>query len=229
MSDLEHVAADLQKQMASIPGIINLDNPIGVANTELALTIDYDKAALSGVDINNLDNTIQTALAGTFIGQFNDSNGENYPILVRRPKSDLGGLADISIVNQQGQSIPLGQFVETKLQKGRTDFFHYQKLRMARVSADAAQGHSVQDLTAKVVNYLESVQLPAGMYYILGGEEESRQESFAGLSQIMLITAIGIFAILVLQFKSFLQPLVIFTSIPFAMAGSVLEIGRAHV
>ena len=222
LADLERVAADVQAEMASISGVINLDNPIGVANTELALTIDYDKAALSGININDLDNTIQTALSGTFIGQFNDSNGENYPILVRRPKSDLDGLKDITIVNQQGQSIPISQFVETKLKKGRTDFFHYQKLRMARVSADVAQGHSVQDLTAKVVDYLENYQLPAGMYYILGGEEESRQESFAGLSQIMLITAIGIFAILVLQFKSFLQPLVIFTSIPFAITGSVL-------
>lgn len=222
LADLERVAADVQAEMASISGVINLDNPIGVANTELALTIDYDKAALSGININDLDNTIQTALSGTFIGQFNDSNGENYPILVRRPKSDLDGLKDITIVNQQGQSIPISQFVETKLKKGRTDFFHYQKLRMARVSADAAQGYSVQELTAKVVNYLEAYQLPAGMYYILGGEEESRQESFAGLSQIMLITAIGIFAILVLQFKSFLQPLVIFTSIPFAITGSVL-------
>ena len=93
---------------------------------------------------------------------------------------------------------------------------------MARVSADAAQGYSVQEITSEVVNYLDSYTLPAGMYYILGGEEESRQESFAGLSQIMLITAIGIFAILVLQFKSFLQPLIIFTSIPFAMTGAIL-------
>lgn len=222
LSDLERVAADLQNKIASIPGAINIDNPIGIANTELALVIDYDKAALSGVDINQLDNSIQTALSGTFIGQFNDSNGENYPILVRRPKSDLAGLSDITIVNQQGKNVPLGQFVEMKLQKGRTDFFHYQKLRMARVSADAAQGYSVQEITTEVVSYLDNYQLPAGMYYLLGGEEESRQESFAGLSQIMLITAIGIFAILVLQFKSFLQPLVIFTSIPFAMTGAVL-------
>ncbi len=212
----------MQNKIASIPGAINIDNPIGIANTELALVIDYDKAALSGVDINQLDNSIQTALSGTFIGQFNDSNGENYPILVRRPKSDLAGLSDITIVNQQGKNVPLGQFVEMKLQKGRTDFFHYQKLRMARVSADAAQGYSVQEITTEVVSYLDNYQLPAGMYYLLGGEEESRQESFAGLSQIMLITAIGIFAILVLQFKSFLQPLVIFTSIPFAMTGAVL-------
>ena len=222
LADLEKVAGDLQSKMASISGAINLDNPIGIANTELAIAIDYDKAALSGIDINQLDNAVQTALSGTFIGQFNDINGENYPILVRRPKSDLNGLSDITIVNQLGESIPLGQFVEIKLQKGRTDFFHYQKLRMARVSADAAQGYSVQEITSEVVNYLDNYELPAGMYYILGGEEESRQESFAGLSQIMLITAIGIFAILVLQFKSFLQPLIIFTSIPFAMTGAIL-------
>lgn len=221
LTDLEKVAADIHSHMASMPGVINIDNPIGIANTELALDIDYDKAALSGIDVHNLDNVIQTALSGTFIGKFNDSNGENYPILVRRPKSDLAGLADITIVNDQGKSVPLGQFIDTKLQKGRTDFFHYQKLRMARVSADAVQGYSVQVLTSDIVNYLENYELPAGMYYILGGEEEARQESFAGLSQIMLITAIGIFAILVLQFKSFLQPLVIFTSIPFAIAGAV--------
>ncbi len=222
LSDLERVSADIEAKLSSLAGAINIDNPIGVSNTELALVIDYDKAAMSGIDINLLDNSIQTLLAGAFVGKFNDKNGENYPILVRRPKSDLAGLKDITIVNRQGESIPLGQFSEMKLQKGRTDFFHYQKLRMARVSADAAQGYSVQDVTEEVVSFLESYQLPAGMYYLLGGEEESRQESFAGLSQIMLITAIGIFAVLVLQFKSFLQPLIIFTSIPFAMAGAIL-------
>jgi len=93
---------------------------------------------------------------------------------------------------------------------------------MAKVSADVASGHSVKELTEELVQYLEQYDLPMGMYYTLGGEEESRQESFAGLTQIMLITAIGIFAVLVLQFKSFLQPLIIFSSIPFAMAGSVI-------
>jgi len=222
LSDLERVAGDLTAKMASLAGIINLDNPIGVANTELALEIDYDRAGLSNIDINTLDNTLQTVLSGTYIGRFNDSNGEDYPILVRRKKSDLEGVSDINIINRQGQSIPLEQIVTTKLQKGRTDFFHYQKLRMAKVSADADKGYSVQKLTAEVVEYLNNYELPPGMYYDLGGEEESRQDSFAGLSQIMIITAVGIFAILVLQFKSFLQPLIIFSSIPFAMAGSVI-------
>jgi len=222
LSDLEMVANDLAKKMSSTDGIINIDNPIGVANTELAVAIDYEKAGLANIDINTLDDTLQTILSGTAVGNFNDDNGENYPIVVRRQNPDIDSLADIHIQNRLGQAIPLKQVVETKLQKGKSEFFHFQKLRMAKVSADADKGYAVNELTTEMVNYLEQYDMPDGMYYMLGGEEESRQESFAGLTQIMLITAFGIFAVLVLQFKSFLQPMIIFSSIPFAMAGSVI-------
>ena len=222
LTDLEQVANDLANKMAVTTGVINIDNPIGVANTELSLEIDYDKAGLSNIDINTLDNTLQSVLTGSYVGRFNDDNGENYPILVRNKDPDINTLSDVYITSATGQQIPLMQVVTTKLQKGQTDYFHYQKLRMAKVSADAASGYSIKELTEEFVQYLEQYDLPMGMYYSLGGEEESRQESFAGLTQIMLITAIGIFAILVLQFKSFLQPLIIFSSIPFAMAGSVI-------
>jgi multidrug efflux pump subunit AcrB len=222
LADLERVANDLANKMSETKGVINIDNPIGVANTELSLQIDYDKAGLSNIDINTLDNTLQSILTGTYIGRYNDANGENYPILVRNKNPDINTLSDVYVTSLTGQQIPIMQLVKTQLQKGQTDYFHHQKLRMAKVSADAASGYSVKALTEEFVRYIEQYDLPMGMYYTLGGEEESRQESFAGLTQIMLITAIGIFAILVLQFKSFLQPLIIFSSIPFAMAGSII-------
>jgi multidrug efflux pump subunit AcrB len=222
LSDLDQVANDLANMMANTKGIINIDNPIGVANTELLLDINYEKAGLSNIDINTLDTTLQTILSGTSVGQFNDDNGENYPIIVRRKNPDIDGLADINVTNRLGEAIPLNQFISTKLQKGRTEFYHYQKLRMAKVSADVDKNYTVSELTAHVIAYLDEYKMPNGVSYNLGGEEESRQENFSGLTQIMLVTAIGIFAVLVLQFKSFLQPIVIFTSIPFAMAGSVI-------
>jgi len=222
LDDLEKVANDLAAKMAATKGIVNIDNPIGLANTELELNINYEQAGLSNVDINTLDNTLKTILSGTNIGRFNDANGEVYPIVVRKSSPDIDGLADIYITNYQGEDIPLNQIATINLKKGQTDFFHYQKLRMAKVSADAAKGYSVNELTLQMVDYLQQYSLPEGMYFSLGGEEESRQESFAGLAQIMIITAIGIFGVLVLQFKSFLQPIIIFSSIPFAMAGSVI-------
>jgi multidrug efflux pump subunit AcrB len=222
LEDLERVANDLADKMTKTEGIINIDNPIGLANTELVLNINYDQAGLSNVDINTLDNTLKTALSGTTVGRYNDINGEDYPIVVRRNNPDVDGLTDIYINNNQGEDIPLSQIATVELKKGKTDFFHYQKLRMAKVSADAAKGFSTNELTTELVEYLQQYSLPHGMYFSLGGEEESRQESFSGLAQIMIITAIGIFGVLVLQFKSFLQPLIIFSSIPFAIAGSVI-------
>ncbi|MDX2367688.1 MAG: efflux RND transporter permease subunit [Colwellia sp.] len=229
LDDLEIVANALAAEMSSTAGIINIDNPIGMANTELALSINYEQAGLSNIDINTLDNTLKTVLSGTTIGIFNDINGEDYPIVVRRDKPSINGLEDIYISNRLGENIPLKQLTTMNLQKGQTDFFHYQKLRMAKVSADVAKGYSINELTTQMVSFLEQYNLPQGMYYTLGGEEESRQESFSGLARILIITAVGIFGVLVLQFKSFLQPMIIFSSIPFAMAGSVLGLYFTHL
>jgi len=222
LADLEQVANDLAAKMRKIQGVVNLDNPIGMANTELALTIDYQQAALSGVSVEQIDTTISTILSGANIGKFNDINGEDYPILVRRDNPSIDSLAAIEVSNNQGVAIPLGQLATMELKKGGSDFFHYQKLRMAKVSADVETGYSVGEITQQLVTYLEQYDLPTGMYFTLGGEEESRQKTFAGLTQVMLITAMGIFAVLVLQFKSILQPMIIFSSIPFAMAGSII-------
>ncbi|MBU2894701.1 efflux RND transporter permease subunit [Colwellia sp. D2M02] len=222
LTDLAQVANDLENKMRQTQGVVNIDNPIGMANTELVLDINYQQAALSGVNIHRLDTSIKTILSGTQIGMFNDVNGEDYPIVVRRNNPDINGLSAVEIINNQGVAIPLEQLATLELKKAGSDFFHYQKLRMAKVSADVATGHSVGVLTQQLVDYLEQYNLPLGMHYTLGGEEESRQKNFAGLTQIMLITAIGIFAVLVLQFKSILQPIIIFSSIPFAMAGSII-------
>ncbi|XQW85016.1 efflux RND transporter permease subunit [Thalassotalea piscium] len=222
LTDLHKVAQDLTQKMKSTAGVVNIENPIGLPNTEVNINVDYEKAGLFSLDINTLDNTIKTILSGENIGLFNDINGESYPVVVRRNQFDVESLNDIYIENHLDQSIPLNQVTDIQLQQGQSDFFHYQKLRMAKISADVAQGYSINELTLTLVDYLSNYQLPQGMYFVLGGEEESRQKSFSGLLQILLITAIGIFAVLVLQFKSILQPLVIFTSIPFAMAGAII-------
>lgn len=222
LTQLETVANDLAKEMAKINGVINIDNPIGQANSELFFDIDYEKAGMVGVDISQLEQTLQTVLTGSNVGYFSDQNGENYPILVRAKNPEIETFNSLFITNKVGNKIPLSQVATIKMVKGHSEFSHYQKQRMAKISASASTGYSVTELTAQIVQYLDNYSLPKGMYYTLGGEEESRQESFAGLSHIMIITAVGIFAVLVLQFKSFMQPLVIFTSIPFAIAGSVI-------
>lgn len=89
INDIRRVAMDLERKMVSTNGIVNINNPIGQPNIELALDINYDKAALAKVSINSLDSTVKTLLSGTVVGQFNDENGEDYPIVIRRNSTEL--------------------------------------------------------------------------------------------------------------------------------------------
>jgi len=79
-------------------------------------------------------------------------------------------------------------------------------------------------VTSKGRAKLEQRQVPEGVSYRVGGEQESRDDSFFGLFQALLISLLGIFAVLVLQFRSFAQPAIVFASIPFAFSGAILAL-----
>lgn len=67
---------------------------------------------------------------------------------------------------------------------------------------------------------LDNYNFPAGFGYSVGGQLESQEESFGNMGKVLIISLIGIFAVLVLQFKSFTQPLIIFSAIPLAITGA---------
>jgi multidrug efflux pump subunit AcrB len=71
---------------------------------------------------------------------------------------------------------------------------------------------------------LKSYSWPKGYRYDIAGEFESREESFGGMGRAVLIALIAILAVLVLQFRSYRQPLIVFAAIPFAMIGSILAL-----
>lgn len=222
MDDLVKVSMDVERFIQQLPGAVNIRNDIGEPQVELGLNIRYDLLALTQVPVASFDQTLKTVLTGHQAGTLKDAEGNSYPVKVKGLSGTFDELTQIDIATQAGHLIPVSQFVSPKLEPGHPKFFHFQKVRNSKISADAAAGYSIAKLTAEVSHYLDNYDLPAGMRVEVGGEEESRQENFAGLNQVMLIASLGIFALLVFQFQSVLQPVVIFTSIPFAVGGAVI-------
>jgi multidrug efflux pump subunit AcrB len=79
-------------------------------------------------------------------------------------------------------------------------------------------------LTLDLINKLDQYQWPVGYDYFVGGEKESQEESFGGMGEAIIIAIIAIFAVLVLQFKSFKQPLIVYAALPLAIIGSMLAL-----
>ena len=120
-----------------------------------------------------------------------------------------------------GKLIPLKQLASIELKKTPGLITHYNLSRTALITADLEKGANLDVVMKPVIQKLNKYPFPNGCTYRIAGELESRDEAFGGMKIPMIIALISIFAVLILQFKSFSQPLIIFTAIPLALIGSI--------
>ena len=93
--------------------------------------------------------------------------------------------------------------------------------RTAEILADIKSGHSLDEVMDPILEKLELYPMPSGYSYTIAGELEGRSDAFGGVANAVLIAIISIFSVLVLQFRSFRQPLIVFLAIPFAVTGMI--------
>jgi multidrug efflux pump subunit AcrB len=133
----------------------------------------------------------------------------------------LEDLNKIYVASMSGRQIPIKQFIEVKLQQVPSSISRYDLERTAEVLADIRKAYTLDEVIEPVLEELEAYPMPTGYSYSIGGELQSRDESFGGMTNAVLIAIISIFSVLVLQFRSFKQPLIVFLAIPFAVTGMI--------
>lgn len=226
LTTLAQLAGEAEQLVRATPGAIYVNNPLQVSGTGLAVDLQRDKAQLLGLTPGAVDRAVRASLAGLPAARYRDANGKEYAIVLRLPLNGPPTPHDferIRLTTPTGGQVPLSQVAEVRLQARQAVIQHYRLERMAVIYADAA-GCSVDDVTRDVVRALEGYRWPAGYRYAMGGELESREESFGSLGQAVLIALVSMFGILVLEFRSLGQPFVIFVAIPLAVIGSILAL-----
>lgn len=220
---IKQAAAQVEAVMAEHSGTVNVDNPIGKHKIDIQLTINRDKAAMLGLAVHTIDQTIRSALVGLPMGIYKDDLGDDYTITLKSADSDepqLSAFDTLQLQTPSGHMVPLKQVAKVELASSIPSFQHHNMQRMARVTADVRGGFNVAKVTKEISDQLNELSLPQGIVLSIGGEQENRQESFGGMAKALIIAMLGIFAVLVMQFRSFKQPLIIFSAIPFAATGA---------
>ena len=158
------------------------------------------------------------------ISKFRNQDGEEYNIVMRLPFEDEIRMSDfekIYVKSMSGKIIPLRQLASIEFKKAPSLITRYNLSRTALITADLEKGANLDEIMNPVIQKLNEYPFPNGYTYRIAGELESRDEAFGGMKIAMIIALISIFAVLVLQFRSFTQPLIIFTAIPLALIGSI--------
>ena len=227
LGQLRQQAALVTGIIEDIEGTVSVDNPMARRKIDLHVNINREKAAMLGVPVNAIDQAIRASLVGINTGHYRGEDGEDYPILVKaqgQKNPQVDDFDKIIVRSTNGALIPLTQLASFEMRDALARVQHNHTERMSRVTADVEPGYQAEAVTNAIVAELEQLDWPEGSYYQVGGEQEKRKESFGGMGQVMLVALMGIFAVLVLQFRSFSQPAIIFAAIPFAMTGSILAL-----
>lgn len=224
---LQKIASDIEHMFHETPGLINVNNPLSTSKTDIRININRDKAAMYGIPLADINSTIRMSIAGLNVSQYRDKDGKEYNIVVRsnfenQPRLNIFDKIYLSTAN--GSLIPLNQVATIELKLSSNHITHFNMDRSVTLTADVLSGYPVNPLTKKVLKNLDEYRWPIGYDYFVGGEMESQEESFGGMGNAVIIAVIAIFAVLVLQFRSFTQPLIIYAAIPLATIGSILAL-----
>jgi multidrug efflux pump subunit AcrB len=227
LDTLRKYSFGLEQAIASTEGVINVDNPLATPKTDLKVDINRDKAAMMGVQLADIDLALRSALSGVKVDEVTLPDGEAYPLVLRLPTRGEPRPSDLDRVwvhNQEGALIPLSELASLRFEPTTSQILHFNLERNVTVTAGLTQADKTTAITEEIIAKLEEYPLPEGYRYYVAGEYETQQESFGDLGSLLLIAMVGIFAVLVLQFRSFSQPLIVFSAIPLAVTGSFVAL-----
>ena len=223
LKELQRVSEDVAEMAGQQPGIINVDNRLEGIRTDLYVKINKDKAAMLGVPVSEIDKTIRISMSGSSISKYRNEEGEEYDIVLRLPvdkKTEYEDFEKIFVKSMSRKQIPLSQLASIEFKEGPSLVTHYNLKRSATIGADVEKGYNTMDVTKQLETQLKSYNFPSGFSWFMSGEVEKQGKSFGNLGSAAMVAILIILAILVLQFKSFRQPFIIFTSVPMALIGS---------
>ena len=206
------------------PGLANLDTDLKLNKPELRVTVNRDKAADIGVDIANINHSLETMLGGRNVTRYKQS-GEQYNVIVQVSdvnRRDPQDLTNIQVRSTDGLMLPLTNLVSIEETVAPRELNHFNKLRAVKINANLAPGYSLGEALDFMQKTVAEVAPEALFDY--GGQSREFMESSNALYVTFLLALGFIYLVLAAQFESFRAPFIIMLSVPLAMAGALLTL-----
>jgi multidrug efflux pump len=223
-SDYRKLQASTQpilEAIRQVPGFAYVDNGLKWDSEQFQLTIDRDKAADLKVPIANITNTISTLLAGKTIGKTDDAD-----VFVQMNQSALANpdiFQQLYVRTVDSKMVPLASLLTIHETTTPSSFDHYERMRSDTISVNLAPNFNI----AEAIQTLEKIakeNLPDDMKYTFIGEAKTFLDSKGKTVFTFLLALVFIYLVLVAQFESFVDPLIIMLTVPFAMVGAMITL-----
>ena len=226
---VNNVAAELATQMRRIPIIANVTSETALDRPELRIRPRSDLAARLGISTESLSQTIRVATIGDVgpaLAKF-DTGDRQVPVRVQLEDGARGNLKTLEQLRvplgEHGEKggVPLSVIADVKLDQGPTSIDRYDRERQATVAADLVGSAALGDATQMIDELPVMKSLPKGVKVNPSGDAESLNELSDGFATAITAGLMMVYAVLVLLFGTFLQPITILFSLPLSIGGAI--------
>jgi HAE1 family hydrophobic/amphiphilic exporter-1 len=215
------IAMDLKTMLDSTPGIADSRLQQDQGRPELSVRVDRDKAALLGLTVTGVANTIRTNVAGTQAAMFREA-GNEYPIVVRLRQSDreeVSEVGDVLLSNAAGQVLPAKNVMVIDRSTGPTSIERTNQERVQRVNAETEV--TLSEAVKNVQSRMSEIKVPKDFAVGFGSEVEEQAKSFRELQTVLILAIVLVYTVMASQYESLRDPFIIIFSIPLAAIGVI--------
>ncbi|HEY3934264.1 MAG TPA: efflux RND transporter permease subunit [Gemmatimonadales bacterium] len=219
---LESYARKLAPKLAKVDGVEDLYNGVSEPSAEMTMAIDAGKATQAGLTVSDVSGQVSSALLGADAGDVRLED-RSIGVRVRAPDSvrfDPLRLSALPIVAGKNRA-PLGAFATFTAGETRGELLRENQQQLINITADIS-GRSLGGIMRDVKAVLKDNPAPSGFRVEVAGQYASQQQAFRALLAVLALAALSVVAIMVLQFRSFIEPLVILLAAPLSFVGALI-------
>ncbi len=223
--DLLAAAKSLKDQLSSFNGVIDIADSFREGKVEMKLKLKPEARTL-GLTLSDLARQVRAGFYGAEVMRIQRGRDE-VKVMVRYPADERRSLGDIEsmrIRTAAGDEVPFGRVAEMEIGRGFASIERTDRTRIVSVTADIDQGVT----NAEEINQvLREEILPGilatypGLRYTMEGEQADQAESMGSLKRGFMLAVLLIYVLLAVLFKSYSQPVVVMSAIPFGLVGAI--------
>ncbi|WP_136810428.1 efflux RND transporter permease subunit [Desulfosediminicola flagellatus] len=222
---LKLASVELINWLSKYDGVVDLSDDLRPGKPEFRIKMNKGALAM-GFTSANIANQLRAAFYGSVASEV-QYGGESYEIVVKLAEKDRTFVTDLSlfqVVSPQGKMVPLQSVATVEQGRGYASINRINSLRTVTVTGDIdtniANANEVIGHTR--IHFLPQLhkEFP-DVSVLLEGQEKEGKTAMAGMVKAFLIGIFGVFIILSLQFKSYLEPIIVMVLIPFALIGVI--------
>lgn len=222
---LQEIADQIKTRLATYPTVFEIADSLSDGKEELQIELTQQGTAL-GLTRVNVSNQVRNAFFGNQVQRIQRGR-DDVRVMVRLPineRRSLSDLQNILIQTPSGGSVPLSHVATLNPGKSPSQITRIDRFRAVSVTADVEKlNTNMTVLQTELAEFVQQLvnQYP-GVTWKMEGEAREQRESFSSLAIGLLMVFFAIYLLLAIPFKSYIQPIIVMSIIPFSMIGAVM-------